>query len=38
MEEEAGFEPAVPLSTPVFKTGAIVRSATLPDQFFHEVT
>ena len=28
--EVVGFEPTVPLDTPVFKTGAIVRSATLP--------
>ncbi len=30
MEEEAGFEPADPLRPPVFKTGAIDLSATLP--------
>lgn len=28
--EVVGFEPTVPLDTPVFKTGAIVHSATLP--------
>lgn len=28
--EEVGFEPTDPCGTPVFKTGAIGRSATLP--------
>ena len=28
--EEEGFEPPVPLGTPVFKTGAFNRSATPP--------
>ena len=28
--EAAGFEPAVPLGTPVFETGAFGRSATPP--------
>ena len=30
LSEEVGFEPTVPCRTPVFKTGAIDHSATLP--------
>ena len=30
LAEEEGFEPPVPFGTPVFKTGAINRSATPP--------
>ena len=33
LAEEEGFEPPVPLGTPVFKTGAFNRSAT-PPAFF----
>ena len=33
ISEEVGFEPTVPCRTPVFKTGAIGRSATLPVNF-----
>ena len=34
LAEREGFEPPVPLSTPVFKTGAIDHSATSPRCFF----
>ncbi len=34
MAEGQGFEPWVPLDTPVFKTGAFNRSATPPVTFF----
>lgn len=30
LEEGAGFEPAAVSPAPVFKTGALIRSATLP--------
>ena len=33
LAEREGFEPPVPLSTPVFKTGAIDHSATSPKVF-----
>ena len=38
LAEREGFEPPVPLSTPVFKTGAIDHSATSPKVFVsHDV-
>lgn len=33
MAEGVGFEPTVRFRTPVFKTGALNRSATLPAQY-----
>ena len=36
LAEREGFEPPVPFSTSVFKTGAIDHSATSPDLFFNK--
>ena len=36
MEEGVGFEPTVRFRTPVFKTGAINHSASLPKRVLHE--
>ena len=35
MAEGAGFEPAFPFGIPVFKTGALSRSATPPQYLFY---
>lgn len=37
MAEGVGFEPTVRFRTPVFKTGALNRSATLPAQYAKKI-